>query len=233
MPVLLLLWIGSLCVILACLILLLDRHDRRKRAEHDCSLSSACPDPLISFLPCPVCWLAVKARNLLVVQSALGVQNPKPCSCLEGLTGGEGLFIAPPVKGWILVVGTGLADPSEDVDACFRFVLDLSRKLGPVQFFRVNRVLHHHAWVKAERGRIVRAYAWAGRTLWTQGVQTPAEEELDLKCYDYTAPSETTATGLPDGVAANVDKVSLLAARWSLDPTRIDESVVGEPTRHH
>lgn len=190
-------------------------------------------------MPGLVCWLAVRTRNRFAVQSALGLQHPKPCSWLEGLAGGEGLFVAPPVKGWVLVVGTDLPDPSEDVDACFRFVLDLSRKLGQVQFFPVSRVLHDHAWVKAKRGRIVRAYAWAGKTLWTQGARTPAEEELDLKCYDYTAPLETTAAGQPDGVAANVDKVSILAARWSLDPARLDQNsidargVVGEPKQFY
>ena len=56
----------------------------------------------------PACWLAVKSRNVLAVQSALGLRNVKRCSWLEGLAGEEKLFIAPPVKGWILVMGSGL-----------------------------------------------------------------------------------------------------------------------------
>jgi len=239
MPVLLVLFVGILCLVGAGLILLLPFHDQRKRAKQDRCPSSACPSPDISLLPWPVCWLAVRTRNLAAVQSALGLQNPKPCSCWEGLAGGKGIFIAPPVRGWVLVSGFGLPDPSEDVDACFRFVLDLSRKLGAVHFFRVSRAVHHHAWVKAKRGRIVRAYAWAGKTLWTQGAQTPAEEELNFKCYDYATQPETNIAGWPEGVAENVDKVLLLAARWSLDPALVDESflegrgVVGEPTLHY
>lgn len=186
----------------------------------------------------PACWLAVKSRSLAAVQAALGLRHTKPCSWVEGLTGDEKLFIAPPVKGWILVVGSGLPEPSEDVDVCFRFLMELSRKLGQVQFFCANRVVHHHAWVRLDGGKVVRAYAWGGRTLWRQGKLTAAEQQLDLKCYDYTEPPERTSFGQPDLMALNVEKVPLLAARWSLDPARIDarflqseRGVAGEPSR--
>ena len=194
----------------------------------------------IPYLRRPACWLAVKSRNLFLVQSALGLHNPKPCSWTEGLAGEEKLFIAPPVRGWILVIGSGLPDPGEDVDSCFRFVVDLSRKLGQVQFFSASRVLHHHAWVKAEAGRVLRAYAWAGKTLWNQGLPTAAERELNLRCFDYADATDRPIFGQPDLMAANTEKVPLLAARWSLDPARIDErfldqerGIAGEPSRRY
>jgi hypothetical protein len=189
------------------------------------------------FFRRPNCWLAVKHRNLRVVQTALGLHHPKPCSWSEGLTGDEKLFIAPPVKGWTLVTGLRLPDPSEDVDASFRFLLELSRKLGQVQLFCASRVLHHHAWIKVERGRVVRAYAWAGKTVWNQGARTPAERELCLKCFDYCETVQRVPFGQLDLISANVDKVPLLAARWSLDPARIDArfletecGIAGEPS---
>jgi hypothetical protein len=188
----------------------------------------------------PGCWLAVKSRSLLAVQSALGLHNPKPCSWVEGLAGEEKLFIAPPIKGWILVIGSGLPDPSEDVDACFRFVMEASRKLGQVQFFSASRVLQHHAWIKAAGGRVVRAYAWAGKTLWQQGPQTRAERDLGLKCFEYAEPAARAGVGQPDAIALNVDRVPLLAARWSLDPAQIDEQhiekergIAGELSRRY
>jgi hypothetical protein len=188
----------------------------------------------------PGCWLAIRSRNLAAVQSVLGLNNPKPCSWIDGLAGDEKLFIAPPVNGWILVLGSGLPDPSEDVDACFRFVREVSRKLGQVQFFSASRILHHHSWVKADGGRVLRAYAWAGKTIWQQGARTSAEKELDLKSFDYNEIPERTSFDQPDVMAINVDKVPLLAARWSLDPARIDErflekehGVAGEPSRHY
>jgi hypothetical protein len=188
----------------------------------------------------PACWLAVKSRSLVAVQSALGVNNPKPCSWFDGMTGEPKLFIAPPVNGWVLVLGSGLPDPFEDVDACFRFMIELSRKLGHVQLFSANRVLHYHAWVKAERGRIQRGYAWAGKTLWQQGQRTSAETELDLRCIDYAETVEASFAGAPDPATVNTDKVPMLAARWSLDPARIDArlletecGIAGEPSRRY
>jgi hypothetical protein len=172
----------------------------------------------------PNCWLAIKTSNVAAVQCALGLRDPQPCSWEQGLE--EKLFIAPPVKGWILVTGSGLPDPSQDVDACFRFVLQLSRKLGQTQFFSANPILHHHAWVRASDGRVGRAYAWAGRTLWLQGPRTAAEQELGMLCFDYGDSDEGTLFAGSDAITANVEKVPLLAARWGLDPESLDVQVL-------
>ena len=243
MPVLLLLLIGlalSTGVAMAFLISSLVRQHRARSRPAALAFDSPACRQHPSYLLRPACWVAIKSRNLLAVQSALGLHHPKPCSWIEGLASEEQLFIAPPVQGWILVIGSGLPDPSQDVDACFRFVLALSRKLGHVQFFSASRILHHHAWVRAEHGRVVRAYAWAGRTIWAQGRCTVAEKQLGLKCFDYADPGEHTSFGQPEGVAANVDKLPLLAARWSLDPAGLDEEflehergIAGQSPRHY
>lgn len=240
MPVLLLLLISIALSIGMSIFVLVVRRTRRGLPAAKTETSSFCPLERTCIFRRPGCWLAVKGNNLLSVQSALGLNNPKPCSWIQGFAGDEKLFIAPPVKGWILVFGSGLPDPSEDVDACFRFVLDLSRKLGHVQFFSVSRVLHHHAWVKAETGKVLRAYAWAGQTLWRQGRPTQAENDLDLRCFDYEEAVERSAFGGADVICANVDKVPLLAARWSLDPGGIEEyfleaepGIAGEPSRRY
>lgn len=194
--------------------------------------------PHVVFQHRPPAWLAVRSRNLHAVQSALELTNAKPCSWIEGITREQKLFIAPPVNGWVLVVGSGLPDPSEDVDATFRFLTALSRKLGHVQFFSANRVLGHHSWARVEAGRVVRAYAWGGRTLWNQGIKTRSELALGLKCFHYFEMPERTPYGQPDVIAMNTEKVPLLAARWSLDPAAIDDrlfeqsrGIAGEPPR--
>ncbi len=244
MPVLLLLLFSiALSIGMGIIVLLIRRVQRKpgaraleadppRPAQPACLLEHSC------IFRRPTCWLAVKGSSLTEVQKALRLHNAKPCSWAEGLTGDEKLFIAPPVKGWILVVGTGLPDPSEDVDVCYRFLLELSRQVGTVQFFCANQILHHHGWVRVERGKVLRAYAWAGRTLWHQGARTAAENELKLQCFDYTESVEPPAFGERDAMALNTDKVPLLAARWSLDPARIDSQciqketgVAGEPSR--
>src|SRR5258706_33303 len=83
-------------------------------------------------------------------------------------------------------------------------------------------ILLQHVWVRVESGRVVRAYAWAGRTLWHEGERTRAERELGLECRDYCASDEDSTFGEWDAMASNVDRVPLLAARWSLDPAGID-----------
>ena len=178
----------------------------------------------------PSRWLAVRSGNPLLVQAALGLNNPTPCSWEEGLSAAheQKLFISPPIRGWILVMGSNLPEPGDDVDKCFRFILELSRKLGHVQFFSVNRAVNHHAWVQAEQGSVHRAYAWAGKTLWNQGALTRAEIELVLKCYGYGEGEERVDFGRPDPSALNTERLPLLAARWSLDPTSVDARMLKE-----
>jgi hypothetical protein len=173
----------------------------------------------------PQTWLVVRGRSLLQVKSALAVANAKPWPVADALDTEQRIFISPPVKGWVLVVGTDLPDPAEDVDACFRFIQNASRRLGHVQFFSANPVLHQHAWIRAEKGKILRAYAWAGRTLWKQGKRTPAEEELEVTCQDYCVEPNCPFHPGWETAAANTEKVPLIAARWSLDPGNIEPAL--------
>jgi hypothetical protein len=248
MPVLLMLVLSFALSCGIAMVILLSRRARScplriqlsRRHHEGFGYRSFLPPHSTGFISRPSAWLAIKSRNLKAVQSALGLHNAKPCSWLEGLAGDEKLFIAPPVKGWIIVLGSGLPEPSHDVDACFCFLLEISRKLGRIQFFNSSRILHHHAWIEADRGRIIRAYAWAGRTLWNQGKPTLAEQELGLKCFDYSDPAQPFPYSMHESVTGNAEKVPLLAARWSLDPAAIDEQflehergVAGEWSRRY
>ena len=171
----------------------------------------------------PPLWLAVRANDPKTVLAALGLNQPTPCSWSEGMTGERKFFIGPPVNGWIIVTGSGLPNPSCDVDECFRFLARISRWLGQVQLFHADRILHHHAWARAENGVVTRAYAWAGETIWNQGTKTPAEIELSMKCFGYGEEPNADSWAAVEWTAANVGKVPLLATRWSLDPARVNE----------
>jgi hypothetical protein len=191
-----------------------------------------------NFTQRPSLWLAIRSQNPTEVQEALSLNDPTPCSWVECMNGEHTLFITPPVNGWLFVIGTGLPVPADDVDACFHLLTALSRKLGQVQFFQADPVLRHHAWARVEAGRVVRAYAWAETTLWNQGIKSAAEMELGLKCFAYGADIAASKWGAADLLAANVEKVPLLAARWSLDPATIDgrilaqaHGIAGKPSR--
>src|SRR5436190_2975275 len=175
-------------------------------------------------------WIAIRTSRLQAVQTALRITKATPCTWEEGLsaTHEHKLFISPPLNGWVLVLGSHLPEASEDVDRCFRFLLELSRKLGHVQYFSLNRALNHHAWVQAEQGTFLRAYSWAGKTIWNQGIKTSAEIELGLKCFAYGESPERAPFGHGDAFARNTERVPLLASRWSVDPTTIDPRLLSE-----
>jgi hypothetical protein len=184
----------------------------------------------LSIFHAPNRWLAIRSGFPDAVLAALGLHNPTPCSWEDGLAAApeHKLFISPPVNGWVLVLGSELPDPADDVDECFRFITELSGKLGLVQFFSADRVINAHAWVAADQGTILRAYAWAGATLWHQGRMTPAECALGLKCCGYGELVERTDFSAPEPQRLNTEKVMHLAAQWSIDPSTIDPDTLSE-----
>ena len=133
----------------------------------------------------PTRWLAIRSRDTLSVQAAFRLNKPRPCSWAEGVFSSRKIFIAPPVNGWTLVLGVGLPNPNNDVDVCYLFLRELSRRLGHVQFFQADELLQHHAWAQVESGRVLRGYAWAGTTIWNQGVKTGDEVALGMNCFCY------------------------------------------------
>jgi hypothetical protein len=174
----------------------------------------------------PAVWLVVRADDPKAVQAALGLNRSMPCSWSEGMTGNNELFIGPPVNGWIIVTGSRLPNPSCDVDESFRFLVQLSNRLGTIQYFHADRILHHHAWAWVENGVVTRAYAWAGGVIWNQGEKTPGEIELSMKCFGYGEDPNADSWAAVEWTTANVGKVPLLATRWSLDPARINARVL-------
>src|SRR2546422_6458813 len=62
---------------------------------------------------------------------------------------------------------------------------------------------------------------------------TEAEKELGLKCFGYTESFGLPSLTETDVLATNVEKVPLLAARWSLDPARSEEHTSELQSRLH
>lgn len=184
------------------------------------------PAPQISaslFEP-PSRWLAIRSQNPQVIQTALGVQHARACSWSDALAAPfePRLFISPPVNGWIVVMGCDLPDPADDIDDCYKFLADLSHKLGEVQFFARNRAVSHHGWVRVNAGKVLRAYVWTGETMWNQGPITDAEKELKLRCLTYTEGTEVLGYAGREVLSLNTERVIRLAAAWSIDPTAVE-----------
>jgi hypothetical protein len=167
----------------------------------------------------PACWLAVR--------------TPDPAAVRAVLTAPDEFFISPQVNGWVIVTGPGLPTPGDDVDGCFRFLEAASRRLGHLQFFHMEKFSGHHAWAQMANGRVTRAYAWAGETIWNQGVPTAAEHGLGMNCHGYGEHPGAEPWTTNEQASANIEKIPLLAARWSLDPEILHRAGddVGESTR--
>ena len=174
------------------------------------------------FVHQPAVWLAIPSSNPKAVQAALGLGYPTPCAWAEGIAAEHEFFIGSPVNDWIIVTGSGLPHPGNDVDRCFHFLIRLSRALGQVQFFMADPVLHHHAWARVENGLVTRAYAWVNETVWNQGAKSIAEIELNMKCFSYGEDTGMDDATREEFAAANVEKIPSLSARWSFDPSVTD-----------
>jgi hypothetical protein len=196
--------------------IVLHRHARTmQQTAHDGGGLSS-PDSELTRRP--AIWLSIRSSNPKAVQAALGVSHPAPCSWTEGISGEHEFFIGTPVNDWIIVTGSGLPHPGNNVDNCFHLLIRLSRVLGHVQFFMADPILHHHAWARVQNGIVKRAYVWVNETVWNQGAKSLAEIELNMKCFGYGEDA-----GMDDGkteeiAATNVEKIPSLAARWSFDP---------------
>lgn len=172
--------------------------------------------------PRPRIWLAIHHPDAAGVFATLGLNYPQPSHWNECEPGSGKMFVSVPVNGWTLVAGDGIPDPAEDVDRCYKFLANLSTALGHVQLFALNPVLNRHAWARLESGRVIRAYVWAGGTLWNQGGFTAEERQLGMKCLAYSDEVDPFDWQLREELSENLPKIPALAAQWSVDPAELD-----------
>jgi hypothetical protein len=179
-------------------------------------------------LPSPNRWLVVRTTNTAFLREQLGLADAETISWSAALSrcSERALFVSPPIDGWSLVVGGDLPDAAADVDVAFRFLMELSAMVGEVHFYSADRVLNAHTWVRIHEGRVVRAYAWAGETLWNEGRPTLDELLLGLRCREYGEQAETVRYGETPPEQHNAERVVLLARRWSIDPIVASEILI-------
>lgn len=221
----------AIIVIAGCFIWLASVHARdrlRKRHHHHRLLPTEDFEhpslPYTALINLPQHWLAIQSVTPEAIVNALNIRNLSECGWTEGLSdaGLNRVFISPRIGNWTLIMGDKLPDPADDVDIAFRFLSKLSQDLGHVQYFSASRALGHHAWVKLYQGRIVRAFAWAGQTIWNQGPMSSAEIKLGAVCHDYLEDEHLTWRDQQEVSEGNIELIPALAARWSIDPAAID-----------
>lgn len=218
--------LGAVCFLLVLHFVGQRRRDQSAEIRPDPAAGTAIAWRNSGVLLVPARWIAVRAATVREVRNALELSEATPCTIEDGLAGNhqQALFLAPPVNGWVLITGPGVPDPAVDIDEVYHLLRALSIRLGAAQFFGFNRALGHHGWAWARGGGIVRAFAWTGRTVWNEGELTPAERAFRMRCPGYEDPSPQTALAR-ESILANVDKVPLLAARWSIDPVSVHQQL--------
>jgi hypothetical protein len=154
-------------------------------------------------------WLAIAADDPHRAIDALGVRGASAISWSDGLERAYGshssrdVFITPSIEGWVLVVGPAISELGADS------IVELSKKLDTqVCRFSTHRVVGHDAWIRADRGRLVRAYEY------TNGRIVEERGEISAEEIEY---------GLADGAPEQETTVFALADDWSIDPSTLDE----------
>ena len=151
-------------------------------------------------------WIAVRGASAEAVVQALGLRDVRPASWDDGIDAAydEGVFVGPPVDGWVFAAGADIL--TRQVDPA-----GLSRELGSqVQLFRTHRVTEAHEWTLADSGTVIRAVRYVGETgeFHQTGEPTGAEHALGLDNPD---------------VIISEDEVFAVAGAWSLDPTTLHD----------
>ena len=161
-------------------------------------------------------WYAVRTTNAQAVAETLNLKSQHPANWKEGYKeayGGEGVFVSPPVSGWVFVVGTPIFPDltSADKEKCLTRLKVLSERFGEAQLFATHRGVSSHAWAKAVQGSLSRAFGYngdQGQDVWNVGKETEDEVGLGFKFSAGKEPDE--------------EDVMKLAGRWSVNPQHID-----------
>lgn len=180
-------------------------------------------------------WLAVRSRDTAAVAQALGLEDAEPCSWQAGIgtvydrvLGENHLFVSPPVNGWTFVVGLTLPQPvgRKFQDKALPFLVRLGSSFVEVQYFLACPPIDHFAWARILDGRLVRAFAVGDEgVIWSKGKTTKEERALGLRLFELRGVRDRRGdAGGAMILHPTEDHVMRIAAKWSLDPTRLDKT---------
>lgn len=151
-------------------------------------------------------WLACRDTRAEDVIAKVGLSRAERVDWYSGIgavfTGRRRAsiaFVSPPLDGWVLVVSKVLAEDQELAE----LARGASEALGTtVLAFASHRVTSSYQWIRAEQGRLVRAYVSVDGAV----VRDEGDASLD---------------GLTRGEAVDEETVLAVAGRWSLNPAQL------------
>jgi hypothetical protein len=153
-------------------------------------------------------WLAIKDTRVDRILEALQLAHIRVAGWPEGMSAAydhhdsRAVFVTPAIGAWVLAVGTPIA--ALGVEPIVRLSGALASE---VIRFATHRVSAYDAWIRADRGALIRAYELAdGEVLIDQGAITADE----------------LALGLADGPPDHEATVLALAGTWSINPDQLE-----------
>lgn len=166
-------------------------------------------------------WLAVRHDDPMRVAEVVGLEKLTPATWEKGIARGLSppIFVTPVLDGWVLVVEFPL--PDDAVGFLGRVSAELRTRVGHFGSYRGVSLV---SWGIAESGEVHRLYTYAdGETYDDHGEPTPEETELGLR---YGHEFDHIEGDVPDDEwdrLPDEETVLVLAGRWFLDPTTIEE----------
>lgn len=165
-------------------------------------------------------WFTVQCELVQEVVNALRLVNARPANWQQGIETAyslKGIFVAPPINGWIAIVGFSPEDfvGSDPVSPAKQRVESASKTFRVCCGFASHRVTEYHHWMRAEEGRVTRCFAYLGERgeiLCNTGSVTTAEQSLSFTKLP------------PDQWKPDEDDVMRVAGVWSYDPSKLNSS---------
>jgi len=164
-------------------------------------------------------WISVRSESIDDVVRALSLSSPRQASWRTGIEyayQSKGVFVAPPVQGWVSIVGLAKGDFELQGDraAMKRRIEMVIPHFRSSCAYATHRVTEYHQWIKAIDGKITRCFAYLGErgeVLCNEGKVTDAERSLSF------------GTKPPDQWEPDEGDVMTVARGWSYDPTGLSE----------
>lgn len=196
------------------------------------------PDAPCAF-GCEMAWLAIRSREPEAVIEALRLREAAPCNWNSGIgsiyddrVGATHVFVTPPVRGWVFVVGLSLPHPVGRgfIDKCTPLLVDLGGRFPEAQYFFSYPPIDYYAWARVRDGRLVRAFAVSDEGIvWNKGRTSKEERGLGLKLFELRGVRGRKGDAGGELILhPTEDHVMRLAHRWSIDPTTLDAEQVPE-----
>lgn len=179
-------------------------------------------------------WLAVRTRDTQRVVETLALSHVESANWSTGLGtvyspeyGPGRVFISPPVNGWTFVVGLSLPQPlgAAFAEKTMPLLVDLGATFIEVHYYSSCPDIDHFAWARIIDGQLIRAFAISDQgPIWNKGKPTKEEKALGLKLYEVRGGRGSGRRKLGDVepvIYPTEMQVMQVAAKWSLDPTRL------------